>query len=152
MSNLDKLGVDTSKLGEGTKAALNDLAYNAGPGIFNQAPKLVQALKNNDQQGIIREISDIGLTAKGTGGDRPKGLANRVEARVDLIRSDAGKQLNKETQMASANPPSQTAAPVVNNITTNNNNAVGQSSPGVINKPGADINPINQMWNTFAFA
>ena len=187
MGNLEKLGVDTSKLGEGTKTALNDLAYNAGPGIFEQTPKLVEALKNNDLDAIAKEISDVGLTAKGTGGDRPKGLANRVESRVELIRSDASTQLNKETQraeldapqqvasavypeplgptdgkklasdtketqMTSINPPAQAVAPVINNITTNNNNPAGQSSPGVINKPGADINPINQMWNTFAFA
>ena len=172
MGNLEKLGVDTSKLGEGTKTALNDLAYNAGPGIFEQTPKLVEALKNNDLDAIEKEISNVGLTVKGTG-DRPKGLANRVESRVDLIRSDAGTQLNKETQRADApgstagkqlasdtketqtasiNPPTQAVAPVINNITTNNNNPAGQSSPGVINKPGADINPINQMWNTFAFA
>ena len=172
MGNLEKLGVDTSKLGEGTKTALNDLAYNAGPGIFEQTPKLVEALKNNDLDAIEKEISNVGLTVKGTG-DRPKGLANRVESRVDLIRSDAGTQLNKETQRADApgstdgkklasdtkeiqtasiNPPAQAVAPVINNITTNNNNPAGQSSPGVINKPGADINPINQMWNTFAFA
>ena len=85
--------------------------------------------------------------------DAPQQVASAVYP--EPLGPTAGKKLasdTKETQMTSINPPAQAVAPVINNITTNNNNPAGQSSPGVINKPGADINPINQMWNTFAFA
>ena len=86
-------------------------------------------------------------------GPPPQQVASAVYP--EPLGPTAGKKLasdTKETQMTSINPPAQAVAPVINNITTNNNNPAGQSSPGVINKPGADINPINQMWNTFAFA
>ena len=62
-ANLKGLGVDISKLDAGTQAAIFDLGFNAGSGIFYKAPNLVASLKRNDKAGILRDISNIGRNA-----------------------------------------------------------------------------------------
>lgn len=91
-SVLEKLGVDISKLSTGTITALEDLAYNAGPRIFNKAPKLVAALKSGNTDKIAEELRTTAVSSQGV---RMAGLEARANERADMVKapSQAGMTL-----------------------------------------------------------
>lgn len=114
---LAKKGVDTSSLSPAVKEALGDLSFNAGPNIYDKSPKLVQALKNNDNDAIAAELRTTGTTSNGT---RLNGLVNRANDRADLVASS---RATGDAVLASnadvANQSGATGAPIVNNVTNN---------------------------------
>jgi GH24 family phage-related lysozyme (muramidase) len=120
--NLERMGVDVSKLSSGTVSALEDLAYNAGPVIFNKAPKLVAALKTGDTDRIAEELRTTGTTSQGV---KLAGLQTRANERAAMITepSQAGMMLASATA-ANVNAGRQLTsggstvvnAPTVNNI------------------------------------
>lgn len=127
---LAKKGVDVNNLSPGVKSAIEDMSYNMGSGIFNKTPKLVDALKNNDLEGIKREMSDVGKTA---GGVEYAGLNKRVGDRLALVQGDidatrrsTGEAITSAT--ASIAPePATGSAPSITNVT---NNTVAQNDSG----------------------
>lgn len=82
MAALEKLGVDTSRLNPDVAFAVNDLGFNAGPGIFAKSPRLVAALKANDLNAIAAELRTTGRTA---GGVKLGGLVKRANERADIV-------------------------------------------------------------------
>ena len=95
LKQLEKLGVDTSVLSQPTLEALTDLAFNAGPGIFKKAPKLVAALKKNDIMEIAKELRTTGTIA---GGMKLAGLQKRADERATMVAAGAAPSI----QVASA--------------------------------------------------
>jgi len=81
MNNLMEKGVDVNTLPQGVQFALQDLTYQTGGGIFDKAPKLVQALKDNDAEKISEELKTTGRTV---GGEVVESLIPRANARADM--------------------------------------------------------------------
>ena len=81
MNNLMEKGVDVSALPEGVQFALQDLTYQTGGGIFDKAPNLVQALKDNDLDKIAAELRTTGRTV---GGEVDETLVPRADARAGM--------------------------------------------------------------------
>ena len=104
---LKKLGVDLDKLNQPTKDALNDLAFNAGPGIFAKSPKLVAALKAGDLNSIAKELRTTGRTA---GGKTLAGLEKRADERANMVLASASSGPSAQTQLV-ANAGDMDSAP-----------------------------------------
>lgn len=81
---LENMGVDTSTLNEAVLSALSDLAFNAGPGVFKKAPKLVAALKRGDTQGIVNELKTTGTMSSGV---KLAGLVKRADERAQMVQT-----------------------------------------------------------------
>jgi GH24 family phage-related lysozyme (muramidase) len=96
---LKKLGVDLDKLNQPTKDALNDLAFNAGPGIFAKSPKLVAALKAGDLNSIAKELRTTGRTA---GGKTLAGLEKRADERANMVLASASSGPSAQTQLVAS--------------------------------------------------
>ena len=62
---LKEEGVDVDALSPSVLNALQDLTYQTGGGIFNKSPRLVQALKDNDEQAIAEELRTTGRLVNG---------------------------------------------------------------------------------------
>ena len=93
---LKKLGVDLDKLNQPTKDALNDLAFNAGPGIFAKSPKLVAALKAGDLNSIAEQLR---TTARTAGGKTLAGLEKRADERANMVLASASSGPSAQTQL-----------------------------------------------------
>ena len=98
-NQLKKLGVDLDKLNRPTKDALNDLAFNAGPGIFAKSPKLVAALKAGDLNSIAKELRTTGRTA---GGKALAGLEKRADERANMVLASASSGPSAQTQLVAS--------------------------------------------------
>ena len=96
---MKKLGVDLDKLNRPTKDALNDLAFNAGPGIFAKSPKLVAALKAGDLNSIAKELRTTGRTA---GGKALAGLEKRADERANMVLASASSGPSAQTQLVAS--------------------------------------------------
>ena len=96
---LKKLGVDLDKLNQPTKDALNDLAFNAGSGIFAKSPKLVAALKAGDLNSIAKELRTTGRTA---GGKTLAGLEKRADERANMVLASASSGPSAQTQLVAS--------------------------------------------------
>ena len=96
---LKKLGVDLDKLNQPTKDALNDLAFNAGSGIFAKSPKLVAALKAGDLNSIAKELRTTGRTA---GGKTLAGLEKRADERSNMVLASAFSGPSAQTQLVAS--------------------------------------------------
>jgi GH24 family phage-related lysozyme (muramidase) len=96
---LKKLGVDLDKLNQPTKDALNDLAFNAGSGIFAKSPKLVAALKAGDLNSIAKELRTTGRTA---GGKTLAGLEKRADERANMVLASASSGPSARTQLVAS--------------------------------------------------
>ena len=81
MNSLIEKGVDVNALPQGVQFALQDLTYQTGGGIFDKAPKLVEALKANDVEKISEELKTTGRTV---GGEVVESLIPRAERRADM--------------------------------------------------------------------
>jgi lysozyme len=133
MGALEKKGVDTSKLNEATKDALNDLAFNAGPGVFDKSPKLVAALKANDIQAISDELRTTGRTANG---QQMGGLVTRANARADQVAASlepnqiqTASLVDNATTAATPVPTSPVQAGGGNNVNVVQNSTTIASAP-----------------------
>jgi len=138
MNQLQKEGVDVTKLDPGTLEALKDIAYQSGPGLLNSklpapngTPKLIEALRNNDRDGIAREISDIGIKAKNDRSRVFSGLTNRRDERMKLVPTgtglgDAVDTFSSDSALRKGQQSS--AAPVI--INNNSVGGGGSSAPG----------------------
>lgn len=139
VNQLKKLGVNTDSLSESVKAGVFDLGYNAGPGIFKKAPKLVAALKANDEKAIASELRTTATTADGV---KLNGLVARRGKYADAIEasmnaSPAGGASSQvaassneaaSAQIAMASPVPSAGTTVISNTT--NNSSGGQNSAG----------------------
>jgi GH24 family phage-related lysozyme (muramidase) len=96
---LKKLGIDLGKLNQPTKDALNDLAFNAGSGIFAKSPKLVAALKAGDLNSIAKELRTTGRTA---GGKTLAGLEKRADERANMVLASASSGPSARTQLVAS--------------------------------------------------
>jgi lysozyme len=133
MAALEKKGVDTTKLNEATKDALNDLAFNAGPGVFDKSPKLVAALKANDIQAISDELRTTGRTANG---QQMGGLVTRANARADQVAASlepnqiqTASLVDNATTAATPVPTSPVQAGGGNNVNVVQNSTTIASAP-----------------------
>ena len=86
-SLLKEAGVDVNNLSPNVRDALQDLTYQTGGGIFNKSPRLVQALKDNDEQAIAEELRTTGRLV---GGEVLPGAERRANLRADMISGGSG--------------------------------------------------------------
>lgn len=136
-NKLTAKGVDFSRLDAKTKAVLSEMAYNMGPNIFDETPKLIEALKANDKEGIRREISDVGLKAGVKGQKKSfRGLSIRVQKRLNMLDkndtdfADAIEHESSNLGLMKNGP--QSMAPVV----INNQQQVAAGTAGVTSVAG----------------
>ena len=84
---LKEAGVDVNNLSPNVRDALQDLTYQTGGGIFNKSPRLVQALKDNDEQAIAEELRTTGRLV---GGEVLPGAERRANLRADMVSGGSG--------------------------------------------------------------
>ena len=83
---LKEEGVDVDALSPSVRNALQDLTYQTGGGIFNKSPRLVQALKGNDEQAIAEELRTTGRLVNG---EILPGAESRANTRADMVSDDS---------------------------------------------------------------
>ena len=99
---LKEAGVDVNNLSPNVRDALQDLTYQTGGGIFNKSPRLVQALKDNDEQAIAEELRTTGRLV---GGEVLPGAERRANLRADMVSGGSGGFPNAIERLANLTNP-----------------------------------------------
>ena len=94
---LKEEGVDVDALSPSVLNALQDLTYQTGGGIFNKSPRLVQALKDNDEQAIAEELRTTGRLVNGEILPGPERTAN---TRADMVSGDSAGVMSRIADFA----------------------------------------------------
>lgn len=123
MKELQKQGVDTSKIAPDIKDVLDDFAYQMGPYSMNdkKTPNLMKGLRSGDRKVISEAMENMAL--KTPTGERYRGLETRTLERARLVR-DGGDTLGTaidgmSSAVSSMNRQTSMAAPVIINNNTN---------------------------------
>ena len=94
---LKEEGVDVDALSPSVRNALQDLTYQTGGGIFNKSPRLVQALKDNDEQAIAEELRTTGRLVNG---EILPGPERRANTRADMVSGDSAGVMSRIADFA----------------------------------------------------
>ncbi len=94
---LKEEGVDVDALSPSVLNALQDLTYQTGGGIFNKSPRLVQALKDNDEQAIAEELRTTGRLVNG---EILPGPERRANTRADMVSGDSAGVMSRIADFA----------------------------------------------------
>jgi GH24 family phage-related lysozyme (muramidase) len=94
---LKEAGVDVDALSPSVLNALQDLTYQTGGGIFNKSPRLVQALKDNDEQAIAEELRTTGRLVNG---EILPGPERRANTRADMVSGDSAGVMSRIADFA----------------------------------------------------
>ena len=94
---LKEEGVDVDALSPSVLNALQDLTYQTGGGIFNKSPRLVQALKDNDEQAIAEELRTTGRLVNG---EILPGPERRANTRADMVSGDSAGVISRIVDFA----------------------------------------------------
>jgi hypothetical protein len=73
------------------------LVFSTGGGIFNKSPRLVQALKDNDEQAIAEELRTTGRLVNG---EILPGPERRANTRADMVSGDSAGVMSRIADFA----------------------------------------------------
>ena len=116
---LKEEGVDVDSLSPNVRNALQDLTYQTGGGIFNKSPRLVEALRRNDEQAIAEELRTTGRLVNG---EILPSTEQRANTRADMVADGSGSVFDTLSNLAGNLSPISTAEAqtVVNTPVFNN--------------------------------